>query len=253
MTAVSTTGSTIADWLRPSYLNEETEKLLNSPEIADVVEAGANICEWTHELTGSEYAHETGETLETLEQVCAIPAFFEKLGGLKNSWTKWDSGKGKFTRVVQNGLMVANKAAKSSFFFNSIDLIQLKDNMKIARGVFWSTLGVVDSISVWDSIQEVKKLDEQIKETTNGEEKNILGHRWNIAALNIVKSVNCIAQAAIALVSILFVSLAHGIIFSPLVFLGLTSSWLILNFGTHFYDKMVDKWAASLPKTALKA
>lgn len=260
MTEVAKTGSMIVDLLRPSYLNEETEKLLNSPEIADVVEAGANICEWTHELTGNEYAHETGETLETLEQICAIPAVFEKWGGLKTSWRKWDQGTGRFTKVVQNGLMVANKAAKSTFFFNSIDLIQLKDNMKIARGIFWSTLGVVDSISVWDSIQEVKKLDEQIKETTNGEKKGILGHRWNIAALNIVKSVNCIAQAAIALVSILFVSLAHGIIFSPLVFLGLTSSWLMLNFGTHFYDKMVDKWdadrkanALTLPQTAVKA
>ncbi len=259
MTAVATTGSMITDWLRPSYLNVETEELLNSPEIADVVEAGANICEWTHVLTGNEYAHETGETLETLEQVCALPAFFEKLGGLKSSWTKWHQGTGRFTKVAQNGLMVANKAVKSSFFFNSIDLIQLKDT-KIARGVFWSTLGVVDTISVWDSIQEVKKLDEKIKETTNGEEKGILGHRWNIAALNIVKSVNCIAQAAIALVSILFVSVAHGIIFSPLVFLGLTSSWLMLNFGTHFYDKMVDKWDADrkanaliTPQTSVKA
>jgi hypothetical protein len=255
MTAVSKPGSMIVDWLKPSYLNLETQELLSSSEIADVVEAGANICEWTHVLTGSEYAHDTAEKLETLEQVCALPAFVEKLGGLKNSWTKWDwgQGTGKFTKVVQNGLMVVNKGAKSSFFFNSIDLIPLKDNLKVAKGIFWSTLGVVDSISVFDSFQEMNKLDGEINKTRNAEWKSILGHRWTIAALNIAKSVNCIAQAAIALVSILFVSLAHGIIFSPLVFLGLTSSWLILNFGTHFYEKIVDRWAAKLPPTAVRA
>lgn len=251
MPVVNAKGSMITDWLTPSYFNIETEKLLNSPEIADVVEAGANICEWTHELTGSEYAHETGETLEILEQACALPAFFEKLGSLRNNWSKWELGTGKLTKVVQSGLMVANKAAKSSIFLNSVDVFHLKGNMSMVRGVFWSTLGIFDSINVVEVIQEVTELDKQIKETTNTEKREILGHRWQIAALNVVKSVNCIAQACIALIGIFFVSLAHGVIFSPLVFLGLTSSWLILNFGTHFYEKIVNKWDAERILTAL--
>lgn len=245
MTAVANTGSMLVDILRPSFFNKETEEVLRL-EADDVAEVGVTAFEWAHVFTGSEYAHESAETLETVEQVLALPAFVKRVGDTRNSFVQWQEGTGKFTEVVQNGLMTVNKAAKSSFFFNSIDLIQLKDNLKVARGIFWSTLGVVDTIEVVANVSKLGALNDQYSKTTNAEEKNILNHRWYLTGLNIVKSVNCIAQAAIALVSILFVSLAHGIIFSPIVFLGLTTSWLILNFGTHFYGKFIKKWAAEI-------
>ncbi len=242
---------TVTEWLRPGFFSIETDKLLNSPEMADVVELGANICEWTHELTGNEQAEQIGETFETFEKFFAVPGAFEKAGKLKASWERWLDGRDAFTPIVENGLLLTNKVAKGFQFFNAIDVIQLKEGVKTARGVFWGTLGVFDSIQVVKSIHEAGRLGKKIKETTDVEKKEIREHRWQIAALNVVKSVNVIAQAIIALISILFVSLAQGIIFSPVVFMGLTSSWLALNFGLHFYDKIVDQWDAERKARAL--
>ncbi|MBS0630085.1 MAG: hypothetical protein JSS30_07695 [Verrucomicrobia bacterium] len=233
--------SSIADWIRPSYLNLETEKLLASPEMSDVVELGANICEWTHELTGNERAEEIGEKLEVFEKFFAVPGAFEKAGKLKASWERWLDG-GPVTPIVENGLLLTNKVAKSAQFFDATGIAPLKEGLRTAKGFFWGTLGIFDSIQVVKSISEAGKLDKQIKETADREEKTIIEHRWQIAFLNVIKSVNTIAQSVIALISIFFVSLAQGIIFSPIVFLGLTSTWLALNFGVHFYDKIVDQW-----------
>lgn len=236
--------TSIAEWIRPSYLEVETEKLLLSPEMSDVVEAGANICEWTHELTGNETAHVCAEKLEVLEKFFAIPGVFEKAGKFKASWERWENGKDSALPVVESGLLLGNKAAKLAQFTDAIGVVPLKEGLDAAKGSFWGTLGIFETIQVYRNVDAIQTLNGKIKEVADTGEKEILEHRWQITVLSIIRSVNTIAQSLIALVSIFFVSMAHGLLFSPLVFLGLTSTWLTLHFGIHFYEKIVDKWAA---------
>lgn len=243
--------STKAGWGNTGYFLEETKDLLTKCDgIGDVCDLVANISEWTHEATGSEKAHQVGATFEVAETAFAAPGLVEQ---------GYNTGKhlvdGEYTKAFQSGLLVGVKGAKTAKFFNSAGL-PLLENLKIANGVMWSCLGVFDLFNIYGNVKEAHELNKKYNSATEAD-KSLLNHRFWIACLSVVKAVNCVAQACIALVGILFASIATGIIFNPLVFLALTTTWLTLNFGIHYYEKFVDKWekeaAKPLPQHAVKA
>lgn len=251
---MTTAVSTLIKWLEPSEFNKQTVSLLKSPEISDVVETAIVGLQWFNTATGSERAHDAAEGFEILEEACALPALPEKIGAVKTHLEE-----GENLKAFQSGLLLGTKAAKSAKFFNSINVLPLGEHLKTANGVFWGCLGLFDSINIVGSVKEAHELNKNYNSAKDAD-KSILNHRFWIACLNVVKAVNCVAQACIALVAILFTSIATGIIFNPLVFLALTTSWLTLNFGIHYYEKFVDKWekeakdaAKALPQTAVKA
>jgi hypothetical protein len=233
---MTTAVSTLTKWLEPSEFNKQTVHLLKSPEISDVVEGVIVGLQWFNTATGSEKAHHAAEKFEVLEEACALPAIPEKIGAVKTHLEE-----GENLKAFQSGLLLGTKVAKSAKFFNSIDVFPLGEHLKTANAAFWGFLGVFDSINIVGSVKEAHELNKSYNSAKEAD-KSIIGHRFWIACLNVVKAVNCVAQACIALVAIFFASIATGIIFNPLVFLGLTTSWLTLNFGIHYYEKFVDKW-----------
>jgi len=241
---MTTAVSTLTKWLEPSEFNKQTVHLFKSPEISDLVETVITGLNWVHAATGSQNAHDTAEGFEVLEEACALPAIPEKIGAVKTHLEE-----GENLKAFQSGLLLGTKVAKSAKFFNSIDVMPLGEHLKTANGVFWGCLGVFDSINIIGSVNEAHELNKKYNSATEAD-KSILNHRFWIACLNVVKAVNCVAQACIALVGILFTSIATGIIFNPLVFLALTTSWLTLNFGIHYYEKFVDKWENEANKAA---
>ena len=244
MTVTASTAGT--SWSTPGFFIKETAELLKK-ETGDCVEAAITTLQWVNKATGNEAALEAADKLEILELAFALPGVVEKIGDIKANVEK-----GKNLKAAQSGLLLGVKAAKSAKFFNSIDVIALKDHLKTANGIFWGCLGAFDAINIPLYVIEAGELNKQYNTAKKDEDKSIINHRFWIACLNVAKSVNCVAQACIALVSILFVSLAHGLIFNPLVFLSLTTSWLILNFGIHYYEKFVDKWADEQKKPEVK-
>jgi len=243
--------TSVVDWVRPSVIAEEAGKLLRQgPGIEDCLEAIINGLEWAG-LYGNETAKEWVEDLEPINQGLAVPSFFSSLGRLRNDFITWiDGGKGVdgAVNVFNSTLKTVKDGSKSTLFLDTINVISLKDSVKIVKGAIWGSLFFLDGISFFDQVGEAQRLREKMESLSTRQTSStaakieIIGHKIKIAYLNVLKAVNSIALASIALVSILFASIAHGLIFSPVVFLSLTSSWLVLNFVTHFYEKMVDHW-----------
>lgn len=241
-TAAPQSGSSVIDFLRPSVITNETGKLLSSgPGVDDCLEAVINGLEWMAHF-GNESVEDAKEDLEVINQGLAVPGFIGSVGNLKEKFSAWYNRDGKIINVFDGALKTVNKGAKSSFFFDSINLISLKESMQVAKGIFWGSLFCMETISAVEQAQEARAHSDKAQGTTNRDKKGILEHRVQIAYLNVLKAVNSIALASIALVSILFASLAQGFIFSPVVFLSLTSTWLVLTFVTHFYEKLADSW-----------
>ena len=183
------------------------------------------------------------ETVETISSGLAIPNFFFNLGRLRDTYQFHEGGPGVSREAVKKALLTASAAGESVQFFDTIQVVALsKEALKSAKSVFWGALLGFDLMNIFDGIRNAETLEADLKSALNPVDKEILQHRINHNFLSIAQSATLVAMASIALVSILFVSLAQGILFSPIVFLSLSSAWIILNYTTYFYGKMIDRW-----------
>lgn len=246
------------DYLQPGPIADQTVKTLSSLDgIEEVTEAVSNGSEWIHRWTGNETAGKTVEVFERINLGLSIPGFISSIGKLRDAFRAYWVADNKVKqdevfsqtaeeKVAQVGLGTLNKAAKSGMFFNEINFLSLKQGLQVLKTAFWGSLFFIDVLAGVKQYRKANNFAKAAKEEVNIAKRGILEHRVKIAILKVIKSVNSIALASISLVSIVFASLAKGFIFSPVVFLSLSSTWLILHYFSTFYKTMVEGWVEDL-------
>ncbi len=243
MTAVVTnTGSSALGWIKPHYQNERFGIDLSKGDGADdFLEAIINVFDWMAYF-GNKTAEKNSEQLEPINQAFALPSFFSNLLKLPSAYQKSESWT---DRDLFNPAMLAiHKGAKSAFFFESVGAVVFKNSKDLLKKIFWSPLLLMEVMDVKHHLGQVGKCKGEL-ELLHHESAafNQAWHKTNISYLSVARCACTVAMASIALVSLTFASFAKGVLFSPPVFLGLMSSWCILNYVILFYQQYVDHQA----------
>lgn len=238
-------------WMRPSPFINDLNDFFNPSVngvggVQDTCEAIGNCFDWmAHLKINQEFANRASGTASIASDSLAIPAFLGNLGALKNSVLKYTNSddSAAATQVVDHTLLVGVHGAKSSFALDALGIVSLKDVMKGIKTAFWCCLIALDSRGLYNEIGEAKLLQKNLDATHDPKLTRIYEHKIQNSYLKILQhAVIAVAIAPLCLISILFASIAHGVLFHPVVMLSLTSIWCALNFATYFYGKAIDRW-----------
>ncbi len=251
MAGTATTSSSIAEWIRPGPIWTDAAKYVKTLDGAkDTLEGFINIVDWMAHLGfEKEFAETASHDLEPIKQTLAIPGFIESLGTMKDKWSVWNNSDDldAFTDLTTSVAVSTLKFSESAMVVDSWGIYALKDWMRAAKTGFWASAGLIDGINFCREISKAENLQKDVEGIHSPEKKNVWQHKIYLCYLNVIKATTTIAMATIALISLFFASVAHGFLFSPGVFLTLTSAWLILTYATHFYGKMIDRWEQKVP------
>lgn len=243
--------SGLADWIRPSAFAKDLEGYITTRDGAkDTLEGVINVFDWMKQLGFSkEFSKNASDQLEPVKQTLAIPGFVVSLGNVREKWhalNKTDD-KNAFTDFTQSVAISTLNLSESAMAADSWGVVSLKEGMKSVKTTFWSAIGLIDGIDFFREISKAEILQKEMDEIIDEGRKNIWSHKIQNCYLKVLKSVIMIAMASISLVTLLFASLAHGFLFSPVVFLSLSSAWLVLTYVTHFYGKTIEHWEKAPP------
>ncbi|MDN3507135.1 MAG: hypothetical protein P0S96_07900 [Simkaniaceae bacterium] len=248
---MSTTTSTspLASWVQPSHIATDVKQYLKE-ETKDSLEGVINIFEWMAHLGwNKDFAEKATGQLEPIKQTLAIPGFVSALGNMSDKWhilnhTDEPDAAVNFSKSVA---LTTLNLCESAMCGDSWGVYSLKEGMKAAKTGFWASAGFLDAVSFFKELNKAGYLQKKVEHVSSSAVKNVVQHKIQLCYLNVLKATTTIAMAAIALTSLLFASLAHGFLFTPVVFLSLASAWLVLTYATHFYGNMIDRWEAALP------
>lgn len=234
-------------WVRPSEFMKDVTKYVNTADGAqDSLDAIINCFDWMAHLgINQKFAERSSETLEPINQTLSIPQFFGALGSLRNNVQKFsNTDDSDAAKDMWNSAMITGvHGTKSCMALDSWGVYGFKEGMKTVKTVFWSCLVGLDAVGMYCEISEAKHLQKTIDCTHDSNLRDIYEHKLQNTKLKVLKNaVIAVAMAPLCLVSILFASMAKGVLFHPAVFLSLTSAWLVLNFVTYFYEKAIDRW-----------
>jgi|GEM_PF-3427170 len=245
------TPSTLAGWVQPSHFATDVKEYVKDPDGAkDTLEGFINVFDWMSQLGfHKDFADKASAQLDPMKQTLAIPGFVAALGNMRDKWhilNHTDESEATVNFSTSVAVTTLN-LCESAMCGDSWGVYSLQEGMKAAKTGFWASAGFLDTVSFFRELNKAGHLQKKIEHVPNSANKNVIQHKIQHCYLNVLKATATIAMSAIALTSLLFASLAHGFLFSPIVFLSLASAWLILTYTTHFYGKMIDRWEADLP------
>ncbi|NGX38146.1 MAG: hypothetical protein K1000chlam2_01318 [Chlamydiae bacterium] len=242
--------SKVSEWIRPSTLTDEIGSYVTTRSGAkDTLEAIINAFDWmAHLEINQSFAKKTSGELELVKQGLAVPGFFSELNTMRREIQHWSNSDDPDAtrRVISSALLCVVQGSESVQFLDASKIYHIGKAMKPVLTAFWGALFLLGGGGFFWQIGRAETLNKEIDETKNLEYKNILKHKVQHAYLSVLQNVTMIAMASICLISILFSSMAQGFIFNPVVMIGLGSAWLMLEFVTYFYDKMIDHWDKEL-------
>lgn len=190
-----------------------------------------------------EFASRAVSELEPVKMMFAVPAFFKHANALRRNYqTMAKSDEWDLHEVSENALSLTTAGSESALCLDALRLIDLKESMNLAKGLFWSSIGLLDGVG---SLYETAKIDDlharlkELEKNPNADAQFLYKSRLNFSYLKVVKQITSVAIAAISLISIFFASLAQGIIFSPITFLSLCSLGTALHILLYFYEKAI--------------
>lgn len=244
MSNTASTSTTLAGWIDPWPITKDAVEYVKT-ETKDTLEGFINVFDWMAHLGwNKDFAEKASGQLEPIKQTLAIPGFVSALGNMRDKWhilnhtDEPDAAVNFSTSVAVTSLNLC----ESAMCGDSWGIYSLKEGMKAAKTGFWASAGFLDTVNFFQELNQAGKLQKEIEHLPNSAAKNIVQHKIQLCYLNVLKATSTIAMAAIALTSLLFASIAHGFLFSPVVFLSLTSAWLILTYATHFYGNIIERW-----------
>jgi hypothetical protein len=244
------TNSSIPGWIEPSALAIDVKDYVKSRSGAkDTLEGVITVFDWMSTLGWhKDFANHASSQLEPIKQGLAIPGFLEALGDVRNKWHVMNhtDDRDATLNFTTSTAVASLNFCESAMALDSWGVISLKEGMKAAKTGFWASIGFLDVVSFFKGLGNVTTLRDRIDRVEDAGKKNILQHRLQHSFMSVLKATCTIAMAGIALTSLLFASIAHGFLFSPIVFLSLASAWLVLEYTTHFYGKMIDRWTTRL-------
>lgn len=239
------TRSRLGEWIDPrSYpvLGDVKDFVGNSSGVKDAMDGVITVCDWVNYFEHDDRG--VAAALEPIKSTLAVPQFIENCGKMRERWRiLWQADNTQEAAIDFTSSVAATTTSfcESVIAGNSWGVYSLKEGLQAARTAFWSSIAVGDAIYFFDKINQVSNLQERIENVSGAAQKNILNHRIQLGYLNILRSVTMLAMCLISLTSLVFASLAQGFLFSPVVFLTLSSAWLILRYGTHFYKRWIDR------------
>lgn len=252
----ATVSSRLGQWVKPGdgIWTDTVELLKTRDGKKDAIEATINICDWMHYLGYHEEFVETiRKDLEPVKKAFAIPAFVVSLGELRDKWHIFNHSDDKSkpsVDLVNSMASTTFSLSESAIAGDSWGLYELGEGMKSARTVFWSSLSIMMGIELFREADSVRFLNRELTSIEQPDKKNLQEHKIQNGYLRVIKTVTLLAMCAISLTSLLFASLAHGFLFSSVLFMTLSSAWIILNYTTYFYGKMIGRWDNEI-KTAV--
>lgn len=244
-TTTHCTKSQPIDYSVSQFATDFTELAGSRDGAKDIIEAVCNACDWMVHLNfNRSIALETSTTLEPIGRTFSAIGLLEHMNGLRDqlrvSHVK-DGEKLKKDVFRHVTLGIAN-AADTARLIHDSGIYVFKQGLNSIKTAFWASLGIFDTVGIYTKAGEIQEYKAELAgfEGFEGTEaEGILQSRINLTYLQILQSVTLVAMAAISLVSLVFGSMAQGVLFSPVVMLGLSSSWLILNFVNCFYDRII--------------
>ena len=195
-----------------------------------------------------EIANKTGKTLDTVKSAFAVPAMFIHLNDVRRNYQFYsETDDPDASRLLFNSSMnLANAGGESAICAHSLGA-NLGRGLKAAKSIFWGSLFFLDLVEGYRQYGLIEELRGRMEKAKDAGIKSLIDHKLKLTYLNILKSVTTIAMAVIALTSIFFASIAQGFIFSPVVFLGLTTAWVVLAIITYFYERVIEDNEMAIP------
>lgn len=249
--------SRLAEWIKPGdgVLTDFVNFFKKRDNAKDGIETVINVCDWMYYLGyQKDFVDTIRNDLDPVKQMLAVPAFIESLGIMRDKYRILTHSDDQASATVDFAQSVAGSSfalSESAIAGDSWNIYELgKEGLKAARTVFWGALAVIVGIDFYRDVDALNLLNKELEVIPTGGRKELLEHKVQKGYLSVLKSVTLLAMCFIALTSLLFASLAQGFLFSPVVFMTLSSAWLILNYTTYFYGKMIDRWENQLNPVA---
>lgn len=226
--------------------------LTNVGDLKDVMETLSNGLEWFSLFTthpgAKSFAEHANKDLG-VRDAFHLPLLLGNLGRLRNEVRAWWYGDAPNSalKIWNMSTLCTYNASGVALFLDGIRVINLKDLVGGVKMTFWTALGLVDFVNLFSEAGNLEGLRKSHEDAKSDEVKELIQHKINLSCLEIAKSTTTVAMAAIALTALVFVSMAHYVLFSPVAILGLTTVWLVLNFMTFFYSRMIERAEEKLP------
>jgi len=247
--------SGIASCIRPSFLEQEAGDALTTRVGAKdfLLETVLTGLDWIPFFNFSEttqlFSKQASRDLEPMKLGLAVPGFFYSLNAFRREYQnlKYSDDPDIHGKLFNHAMVTVNAGSESAMFLDAIHLVELKEGLKAAKGLFWGSALLLDGVDFFRQIDHAKEYQKLKTKTKDPDVKSIYEHRIRLSYLKIVQAITTIAMASITLVAILFASLAQGILFSPIVFLCLATNWVVLNLVNYFYEKVIENQVKMLP------
>lgn len=213
-------------------------------EVADTLSL---VCDWGEYLSTSdaekaEFAAHS-RTFDTIKKFHAIPSLCKKLTSIRDGLekrSKTDETTEIDKELFSNSTLLVKSGAETSLFLHQASIVDLKDSVSLAKGVYWSGLGVFDTFNLLVTHPDtIRELQETIDNTKDPELQNLQQHKLYSTYFEVVKSIVLVAMAVISLISLAVVTPLESVIFSGVFFLSLATVWTVINIGNHFYREII--------------
>lgn len=238
------------DYSLSHFSNDVSNFVTSSNGAKDTLDAVINACDWAAHLgIHKKLANETAATLNPLKQGFSFFGFFEQVNSLRDVYRLYAKGEGSETakKAYDHSLIAINNASEAAMCLDATGLYRFKEGMKAIKTTFWSTILLLDTVGFAYDVGQIDNLRQKRDGAKIPEFKEVIDQKISNLSLGMLKRVTTLAMACIALVSILFASLAQGFLFNPVVMLGLSSAFLTLHFVTTFYDKIITHRMNQIP------
>lgn len=241
-TTTHCTKSQPSDYSVSQFATDFTKLAGSRDGAKDIIEAVCNACDWMVHLNFNRgIALATSTTLEPIGRTFSAIGLLEHMNGLRDQLRVSHVKDGEKLKkdVFHHVTLGIAKAADTARLIHDSGIYVFKQGLNSIKTAFWASLGIFDTVGIYTKAGELQEYKAELAEFEGTEAEGILQSRINLTYLQILQSVTLVAMAAISLVSLVFGSMAQGVLFSPVVMLGLSSSWLILNFVNYFYDRII--------------
>lgn len=234
--------NTMKHWLLTS-----TEGAIASADgTKDLLDLADTALDWVQYLDVSDAvkdkASQVQDGLEPVNKGLAVFGFIDGCNKLRRGATDFlqsddPNETGKF---FQTAMGTTCSGAESAMFLDAIDVVPLGEGLKACKQVFWSAALLADSVGFFFDIGEADKLSKQIEETNLPRVQALLEDKLALTHLKILQKVTLIALASLMLVSLTFAAVASHIVFSPVIALGLSTLWIVLQFVNYYYEQSIE-------------
>lgn len=254
--------SAVNNWVvRPGHFNEETARLFSTPrDLKDVIDAVQTGLKWFPYFDVSQSTLDFGQKVRNeLGPISGGIAFFSLFSDLNDVRRKIshyfgsdDSDAGR--KVFNSAMCAVNSGSESAMFLDTIKIVPLSEGMKsVAAGGYWGAAGLLCAVDFFFQIGQVEHLNEAIKNEKDEKIKAVRQDELGLAYFKIVKNICTVALASIILVSLVFAGVTSCLLFSPVVQLGISTTWFVLHFITYYYASAIDFKKATLAGSGIKA